>query len=74
MEAVLKFNLPEENDEFRLAVNAVRYASALEEIREFLRTKIKYTEFSLEGSEKAYEEIYEKYFEIIDSHGLKGEI
>ncbi len=40
--AILKFNLPEENEEFQDAINGCRYHSILRQIDEQLRQKIKY--------------------------------
>jgi hypothetical protein len=41
MVATLTFNLPEENDEHRMAVDAPRYYSALFDFKELLRQKMK---------------------------------
>ena len=42
MKAILEFNLPEENDEFDLAVNAVKWYSVCWELDQYLRGKTKY--------------------------------
>ena len=42
MKATLEFNLPEEREEFETSVNAYRYKSALWELDNYLRGKIKH--------------------------------
>ncbi len=44
MIATLSFNLDEEREEFETTMNAQRYASALDSIKEAFRQKVKYTE------------------------------
>jgi len=60
MEAILKFNLPEENEEFNTAVNSSNYKNALWEINQFLRNKSKWSldEKESEISEKLREELF----------------
>lgn len=43
MEATLKFNLPEENEEFNTAVNANNYKNALSELNQYLRNESKWS-------------------------------
>jgi hypothetical protein len=70
MEAILKFNLPEEKDEFTYACNGVEYMLALDEIREYLRSEIKYKDLSSEQYEYC-EKIYDKFFEIINNRSIE---
>jgi hypothetical protein len=53
MEAILKFNLPEDNPEFRLAVNASKWYSVVWDIDQHLRSETKYAPDSMP------EEVYE---------------
>jgi hypothetical protein len=53
MKATIEFNLPEENEEFNIAVNAVKYYATLHDMDEFLRCKLKYGELT-----KAEAEVY----------------
>lgn len=46
MKALLKFSLPEEQDEFETANNGWKYRSILCDIDNFLRSKLKYEELS----------------------------
>jgi hypothetical protein len=41
-EAILKYNLPEEQDDFELAVNAGKYYSVLWDLDQYLRNFVKY--------------------------------
>ncbi len=43
MEATLKFNLPEETDEFNTCVNASNYKNALWELNQYLRNTVKHS-------------------------------
>lgn len=43
MEAILKFNLPEEKEEFETAVSGGNYKSALYELDQYLRNKAKHS-------------------------------
>lgn len=60
MEAILKFNLPEEEQEFNTAVNSSNYKNALWEINQFLRNKSKWSsdEKESEISDKLREELF----------------
>jgi hypothetical protein len=41
-EAILKYNLPEEQDDFELAANAGKYYSILWDLDQYLRNFVKY--------------------------------
>ena len=60
MKAILEFNLPEENDEFDLAVNAVKWYSVCWELDQYLRSKTKYAPDSMPN------EVYEAFNETRD--------
>jgi len=57
--ATLTFNLPEENDEHREALQAGKVLGAIQEFDNFLRAKIKYEDLS-ENDYKIYESVREK--------------
>lgn len=64
MNATLTFNLPTDQAEYEFAINGFQYFNALDDIREYLRQKVKYG--NLKGTElKAFEAMYEKFFEIL---------
>jgi len=55
MKAVLQFKLPEENEEFKMALSAENYHGALSEIGDALRSSTKYgdsTHFTPDEAEK----------------------
>jgi hypothetical protein len=56
MTGKLEFNLPEERDEFDLAINGWKYKSVLAEFDNYLRSKVKYAELS-EEQYQIFEEI-----------------
>jgi len=58
MKAILEFNLPEENIEFEMAVNASKMHSVLWQMDQWLRAQYKYMS-DAEYSEAAYD-AYEK--------------
>ncbi len=60
MEATLKFNLPEETEEFNTAVNASNYKNALWELNQYLRNKAKHSSDENEGeiAQEVRDELY----------------
>lgn len=46
MEATLKYNLPDEEEDFKKAVRAMDYYLIIEEIKAYIRRKTKYGETS----------------------------
>ena len=70
MKATLKFNLPEEREEFELACNAVNYSIVLSDIDNYLRSKIKHADLTDEQY-KVYEEIREQLWNYINENEIK---
>jgi len=71
MEAILKFNLPEDYTEFEMATKGSNMHSALWEIDQWLRGRIKYAPDEMsEEAYKAFEECREKLREIIYDNGV----
>lgn len=60
MKAILEFNLPEEKEEFELAVNASKWSSVCWELDQYLRSKTKYAPDSMPN------EMYEALSEMQD--------
>lgn len=46
MKKILEFNLPEDDDEFHLANNALVFATAVTEAYEYVRGQLKYNDLS----------------------------
>lgn len=68
MEATLKFNLPEENEEFSTAVNAVNYKNALSELNEYLRNEIKWG--SDENKSEIAQEVRDELFRLMSENNI----
>jgi hypothetical protein len=66
---ILEFNLPEESEEFDHAHKGSMYLLALEDIQNFLRSKLKYAELTDEQV-KIYEGVQEKIFEAREKWGV----
>ena len=71
MEAILKFNLPEEQTEFNNAVNGAKWSLVAWELDQWLRSQIKYSpdEMSQEAYD-AFEQCRDKLHEIKGEYGL----
>ena len=75
MEAILKFNLPEDHIEFEMAVNGSKMHSVLWEMDQWLRAQYKYmpdTEYSKDKYE-TFEKCREQLREIMFENGVKFE-
>jgi hypothetical protein len=75
MEAILKFNLPEDHIEFEMAVNGSKMHSVLWEMDQWLRAQYKYmpdTEYS-EDKYETFEKCREQLREIMFENGVKFE-
>lgn len=72
MEAILKYNLPEDREEFEMAVNSGKMSGLLFEYDQWLRAQIKYApdEMSQEKLE-AFEECREGLHEMLKEYSLK---
>ena len=72
MEAILKFNLPEDHIEFEMAVNGSKMHSVLWEMDQWLRAQYKYMsddEYSKDTYD-AYYEARQKLFELMNDNGV----
>jgi len=72
MEAILKFNLPEDHVEFELAVNGAKAQAALWEMDQWLRAQYKYmpdSEYS-EDKYNTFEKCRDHLREIMVENGL----
>ncbi len=70
MEAILKFNLPEEKDNFEIAVKAQSMHSALWEFNQFIRADLKYND-KLTAKQRELAETYrDKFIEILNDNNI----
>lgn len=67
MKAILKFNLPEENEEFNTALKGIDYYCALVDISVWLKQKLKYEELNEEES-KIYEKFQQAFNEVLEEN------
>jgi len=75
MEAILKFNLPEDHIEFEMAVNGSKMHSVLWEMDQWLRAQYKYmpdSEYS-EDKYNTFEKCREHLRELMFENGVKFE-
>lgn len=62
---ILEFDLPEQREDFIHATKAMNYYKALEDIKEYLRRKLKYTDLS-EAEFAIYEQVRDAVYNIIN--------
>lgn len=65
MEAILKFNLPEDSEEFKDAQNGWRWRSVLWELDQWIRSEVKHGEGIKDG-----DQVREKIREFLEDHEL----
>lgn len=70
MTAYLRFRLPQDDEEYRLASHAPRYAAALEDIAQEVRRRVKYGELS-PAEAKVWNEVYEMVWRIRVDRGVE---
>jgi hypothetical protein len=71
MEAILKFNLPEETDEFNSALNGWRWKIVVAEFDAYLRTQLKYKSDNYSDSElELIENLRETLHQTIEESGV----
>ena len=70
MEAILKFNLPDEQPEFDNAVNGWKWFVVTWELDQHLRSQLKYNDELTEEQYDALQEVRDKLWEIVNEHSL----
>lgn len=71
MKAILEFNLPEEQAEFELATNGVKWMSFAHAFSEYLRAEWKYNEDGYTDDQyKVIVQVREKFYEMLNEEGL----
>lgn len=74
MEAILKFNLPEDASDFELAVNAVKMYSVLWNLDQWLRTNTKYAPDGMSSDTyTAFEQCREQLHSLMSDSGVNFE-
>ena len=68
MKAILEFNLPEDQSEYRIATNASKYYSVLWDIQEHLFRKYKHVDPKSDAHYEEYEEIRTHLINLMQEH------
>ena len=69
MKAILEFNLPDDQQDFEMASNALKFWSVLYELDQDLRAKTKYASDDLpQDKYDAYQEVREKLYELMSEN------
>ena len=72
MKAILEFELPDDQSEYELAVNAEKMYNALWEIKQLIRSKLKYNPDELTDVElRQWEIMQDEFYCILDNNNLK---
>ena len=69
MQAILKFNLPEDRDEYTASSHGMNYALTCWDIDQKLREWLKYGH-QFESADEALERVREVFHEIMDDHNI----
>jgi hypothetical protein len=71
MKAILEFNLPDDQQDFQLASNAMKFWSVLYELDKDLRAKTKYASDDLpEDKYDAYQEVRDMLHELMRNENI----
>jgi hypothetical protein len=72
MKAIIEFELPEDQEEYEKANNANKMYMALWDIRQLLRSKLKYNSDGLNDEQlEQWEAMRGNFFDILDNNDLK---
>ena len=71
MKATLEFNLPEDQQDFQMATNAIKFWSVIYELDQELRSKTKYAPDDLpEDKYDAYQEVRDRLYELMSEYNV----
>ena len=73
MKAILEFDLPEERYDFYLAVKGFEWYSAMYDLDQHLRSKVKYDDSLTDEQYIVYDGIREKLHDILYDRGISFE-
>ena len=72
MKAILEFNLPEDQEEYDMINNASKMYLSLWDIKQMLRSKLKYNPDGLNTEQlEQWESMQDEFYEILDNHDFK---
>jgi hypothetical protein len=70
MEATLKFNLPDEREDFEIAVKAGAMYAVLWDIKQLFRDELKYNGNLTEKERELTESYQSKFFDLLHDNGI----
>ena len=71
MKAILEFNLPDDQQDFNLAVNAMKFWDVLYELDQELRSKTKYAPDDLpQDKYDTYQEVRDLLYELMSNNSI----
>jgi hypothetical protein len=71
MKAILEFNLPDDQQDFNMAVNAMKFWNVLYELDQDLRSKTKYAPDDLpQDKYDAYQEVRDMLYELMSNNNI----
>jgi hypothetical protein len=71
MKAILEFNLPEEEEEFKMATQGQKLYVAIHSIEAYLRSKTKHAPDSMsDDTYKAYQDCREDFYRILNEYNI----
>jgi hypothetical protein len=72
MEAILKFNLPDDQEDFNIALDGGKWALSMWELNNWLRSQIKHPpEGMSDDTYKAFEDARDQLYEILNENQLR---
>lgn len=72
MKAILEFELPDDQEEYEMAVDAPKMYSALWDIKQLIRSKLKYNPDGLTDIElRQWEVIQDEFYCILNQQNIK---
>jgi hypothetical protein len=71
--AILRFNLPDEEEEWRMTLNARKYYLALWDLSQKLRSKLKYEELT-EEEYKIYDQVRDMFWECLRENDVDEDL
>jgi len=70
MKATIEFTLPEEQEDFQIAVNAYKYKMSLEDFDSYLRARLKYEDIPDERIYQCIQDIRNKLHAVINENEI----
>lgn len=72
MKAIIEFEFPDDQEQYQMANDASKMYLALWDIKQLLRSKLKYNPDGLDDEQLTqWESMQDEFYEILDNHDLK---